>query len=139
MRIPRVPLFGIGLVVACSWPTTSCGCSPIEYPRALVVGTVRGPGEIALRGVTTRARTALGSCSPLSRLVGPGYFELTDSTGAYRRSVQAVVANGDTICVQMIAVRSTGAQSDSIVSPAVNLQLRSDSPYDSTRLDFRFP
>ena len=139
MRMPLVVLLGIGVVVACSTPTSVCGCSPRESARALVFGTVQAAGDIAVRGALINARSTRGRCPARSPAVDGGYGTPTDSTGRYKVYIAPGAPAGDTICVQLVAYRSASERMDTLVSSAATLQVRDGPPYDSTRIDFRFP
>jgi hypothetical protein len=139
MRMSLVAVLGVGVVVACTTPTSVCGCSPNQAARALVLGTVRASGDIALRDALISARSTRGSCPARNPLVDAGFSTPTDSTGRYTVYVAPGAPAGDTLCVQVVVYRSASARMDTLVSSAANLQVRDGPPYDSARIDFRFP
>ncbi len=140
MRMPMFVLLGTGVILACTSPTSLCGCSPLPYPNAIVVGTVRTSAEAPVSGVLVSARSSRGRCPVGSQSTTVGLVSMpTDATGRYRLGVGGLGATVDSICVQVYARRSTSARADTLFSAMVPMQLRVDPPYDSTLVDLRFP
>lgn len=141
MRKPLVVMFGIGAIVACSAPTSLCGCSPRELrASALIFGAISTSAGAPLRSALLNARGARGSCPGRGPAGAVSFVSFgTDSTGRYRLVVGLQNPATDSICVQVVAQRSAKAMSDTLVSAAVTLEARDLEPLDSARLDFRFP
>ena len=140
MRTPLVVLVGIAVIVACASPTSVCGCSPAEPAGALVVGTVRTSEDSLVRGALLSTRFSLGSCQGRGPATTVGAAPMpSDSTGRYRVSIVFGAPAPDTICVQVVAYRSATMRRDTLVSQVVPVAVRAFPPYDSTRIDFRFP
>jgi hypothetical protein len=136
MRMPLFLTLALGLVVACSTPTSACGCSPAE-PVGIVYGTIAAAAETPLRGAEIRVRKTAGTCPGRGASASVDWEKATsDTTGQYR----IVVGGGtDTLCVQLIAYRGATARTDSLISSTRTLPLKVGLPHDSTRVDFRFP
>ena len=141
MRIPVVVLLAFGVIVACASPTAVCGCSPYPSISALVVGTVRAANDRPLRGALIRVRGTPGSCLGSHQATAAGDTALltSDSVGRYRLVFTRANATFDSSCVRLTARRSALASTDTLVSVSVSVKLRLDPPFDSTRIDFRFP
>ena len=136
MRTPLVVSIALGVFVACTTPTSVCGCSPRE-PVAIVFGRIWVSGDRPLGGALIRASRTAGPCPGRGAAFDGGFGETSsDSSGYYRR---LVAGGGDSVCVQMIAYRSVSARMDSLVSSSKTLSLRIGTLQDSTQIDFRFP
>lgn len=135
MRTPLVTSLALGVAVACSTPTSVCGCSP-ALTVAVVFGRISTSGDTPLRGALIRVNRTVGACPRRGEALDGGFGETqSDSTGQYRIFV---AAGADTVCVQAIAFRSASARTDSLVSSATTLALRVGPPLDSARSDFLF-
>ena len=141
MRMPVVVLFAIGVIVACSSPTSVCGCSPYPTISVLVVGTVRAANDSPLGGALIRVRGTPGSClgSRQATAAGDTSSITSDSAGRYRLLLTRSNATFVNSCVQLTARRSALATAATLASVAVSVTLRRDPPFDSTRIDFPFP
>ena len=140
MRKPHVLAFAIGVIVACSSPTSGCGCSPPPQARVLVFGTVRTASESPVSGARISLRGVLGPCSVGGQITIRAEAAMpSDSAGNYRFPLAPAASGLDSVCVQLVARRSSMANADTIVSAAAALGVRYDRQPDSTRIDFRFP
>ena len=137
MRTPLLVSLTFGVVVACSTPTSVCGCTS-PPPSAIVVGTMWASGDRLLRGGIIRARQTLGTCPGRGAALDQGSgASPSDSTGRYRAFIRG--SDVDTVCVRVVAYRSVSARMDSLVSSPTTLALKLGRNLDSTRIDFRFP
>jgi hypothetical protein len=126
-----------GVFVACSMPTSVCGCTS-PPPSAIVVGTMWASAGRPLRGGIIRVRQILGTCPGRAAALDEGSgASQSDSTGRYRTFIRG--NNVDTVCVHVVAYRSVSAQTDSLVSLPATLALKLGRNLDSARIDFRFP
>ena len=58
MRYHVAATIALGILAACVFPTTSCGCSLPPPPTALVVGTVRAADALPVANAVVGARSA---------------------------------------------------------------------------------
>ncbi len=145
MRYHLAAAISLGVLTACIFPTTTCGCSPPPVASAVIVGTIRTANALPLAGAVVRAQGTRGarcSRSVQFRAVSQGTVT-TDATGRYRflvdNAAQAAAQVPDTLCVEVIARRSSSATADSLIAPTVTVVLRYGLTSDSARVDLQFP
>ena len=118
-------------VVACMTPTGGCACTPVAY-TGYVVGFVQDGGGAPLSATVT-ASVRDGFCAAtFSELwsVDPGE---TNVNGRYHVAVLAGAP--DTVCVRLVARRTSAA--DSTVRDSVQVPLTRAG--DTLRVDFSLP
>ena len=139
MRSPVPAMLAIGLIAACSMPTSVCGCSPPPPASAVVYGTILTAADSVVRGAVLRAAISHGTCPGTGQpFVADFGTAPIDATGRYRFEVSWGVPT-DTTCVRVTARRLLAGATDSVVAAPVSLAMRFERPLDSTRVDIRFP
>lgn len=136
MRMQLVVFAALGVNVACTTPTSLCGC-PHGAALAVVYGRISASGDTPLSGALIKASATSGTCPGRGLAFEGGFGETrSDATGTYRLLVSG---GADTICAKITADRSASARIDSLVSLPATLVIGSGLSRDSARVDLRFP
>jgi hypothetical protein len=136
MRLSFLAALALGVCVACVFPTSVCGCSPIE-PAGIIFGSIGTSDAGPLRGGLVRTYQLRGPCPGRGEAFTGGFGDVrTDSGGRYRTFVSGDV---DSVCVRVVAYRSVATRTDSLISTPTTVAIRIAPPFDSTRIDLRFP
>lgn len=133
----------VAVLLACTSPTDTCGCSPAPLV-ALAVGEVTDPTRTAVAGATIRAELATPGCATTQANLGTG---VSDTAGQYRVDLALYSSGSLGDCLHVWAEPPTGvawlrsvavpfsivfSPPPAIDSVVINLTLRSPDVEDDT-------
>ena len=125
------------IVVACTSPTSSCGCSPVP-PSVEAVGTVRTVAGVPVTTAILSVAGTLGNCSVTgSRVTFSSLGYSIDATGKYRALI--IPSEPDSICVKITARRDANAGADSVVSSGFSFAVGRLPRPDTVVVNLTFP
>jgi hypothetical protein len=140
MRIPFSATAAVTLVVvACTSPTSSCGCSIALPPSVDAVGTVRTAAGAPVSTAILSVAGTRGNCSIATdlRVTFNSLNYRIDATGRYRMRITP--SEPDSICMKITARRNANAGADSVVSPGIALAVGRIPYADSVIVNLTLP